>query len=147
MAHSPSGSARCYWKWLLHPVAGATRADRRPAFCVSSRAGWGGPTCVADTDECASSPCANGGGCAQSGSSAVSAGSAAVSVGSYRCSCAAGFAGADCEDDVDECASGPCANGGGAAPPPPTHASAPAPPNSCPKVASTHAERGQGKVQ
>ena len=40
--------------------------------------------CVSDIDECASSPCANGGVCSNN-------------VGSFSCSCAVGYTGSDCE--------------------------------------------------
>lgn len=43
--------------------------------------------------------CANGASCVDG-------------ISSYSCNCAAGFTGAYCNKDIDECASGPCFNGG-----------------------------------
>ena len=54
---------------------------------------------LADIDECASSPCRNGGTCVNG-------------FGSYSCNCDAGYTGDNCEIDIDECASSPCQNGG-----------------------------------
>ena len=53
----------------------------------------------ADTDDCASSPCQNGGVCTDA-------------VNSYSCACVAGYDGTNCETDVDECDQSPCDNGG-----------------------------------
>ena len=53
----------------------------------------------ADIDDCASSPCQNGGICADGSNS-------------YTCNCNVGYVGDDCETDADECASNPCLNNG-----------------------------------
>jgi surface protein len=63
------------------------------------RPGWTGEFCEASADVCLSSPCRNGGTCADG-------------VGSFVCVCAPGFTGSLCETDTDECASSPCRNGG-----------------------------------
>jgi hypothetical protein len=91
------------------------------------------PEITADAvDECASNPCRNGAVCTESGTDT------AVPVGTYRCTCMAGFANGwcdydyaveyalqcnvsnsgpsgelsgNCDTDVDECLSSPCANG------------------------------------
>ncbi|XP_022097501.1 uncharacterized protein LOC110982977 isoform X2 [Acanthaster planci] len=55
-----------------------------------------------DTDECASTPCQNGGTCADG-------------VNGYTCTCVAGYEGVDCGTDTYECASNPCENGGNCA--------------------------------
>ena len=52
-----------------------------------------------DIDECASSPCQNGGTCIDA-------------VNSYTCNCDLGYSGDYCETNIDECASIPCQNGG-----------------------------------
>ena len=92
---------------------------------------WSG-NCDVDVDECASSPCANGGTCTESTERAV------ISLHAYRCTCVAGFANGvceydfiveyttectvsesetasnatgNCDIDVDECDSSPCQNG------------------------------------
>lgn len=41
-----------------------------------------------------------------------SSGTSPACVGQYACSCAAGYAGTQCQTDVNECASSPCENGG-----------------------------------
>ncbi|XP_070181224.1 fibropellin-3-like [Littorina saxatilis] len=53
----------------------------------------------ADIDECASSPCQNGGSCVDQANA-------------YTCNCSAGYTGDHCQNDTDECASSPCQNGG-----------------------------------
>lgn len=58
-------------------------------------AGWEGPTCDDDTDECLSAPCQHSGRCTSS-------------INRYRCRCEPGYAGDNCEIDVDECQSHPC---------------------------------------
>jgi Notch-like protein len=88
--------------------------------------------CDMDVDECLSSPCQNGAECSESSTDS------AISLEAYRCACTAGFASGscayefiaeyaaectvaesddgalsgNCDVDVDECSSGPCANGG-----------------------------------
>ena len=52
-----------------------------------------------DIDDCASSPCQNGGTCVDG-------------INSYTCNCDLGFDGDNCETDIDDCASSPCQNGG-----------------------------------
>ena len=53
----------------------------------------------ADIDECASSPCQNGGTCVDGSNS-------------YTCICNVGYVGDNCEMDADKCASNPCLNNG-----------------------------------
>ena len=90
---------------------------------------------------CASSPCLNGGTCADEGdggfsctcaagysgttcatniddcitadggSPCLNGGTCTDGVASYSCSCLAGFTGTNCETNVDDCASNPCAHG------------------------------------
>ncbi|XP_035699569.1 fibropellin-1-like [Branchiostoma floridae] len=68
------------------------------ALCNNGR--WTGNDLVCEEiNECASSPCENGGTCADL-------------VNGYTCTCAPGYDGVNCETDVDECASTPCQNGG-----------------------------------
>jgi len=65
----------------------------------------GGETC-ANIQECASSPCKNGGTC-KDGKCTF-----AACIEQFSCTCARGFAGEVCQLNVDECASYPCVNGG-----------------------------------
>jgi hypothetical protein len=62
-----------------------------------------GKTCV-ETDECASAPCVQG-------QYPGYEGTCVESVGYYSCTCAAGYAGFNCEVELDECTSVPCYNG------------------------------------
>jgi hypothetical protein len=69
-------------------------AGRRAAKCDVLNGG----VCGTDINECLSSPCANGGACAEF-------------LGGYNCTCRVGSTGENCAFDVDECASKPCKNG------------------------------------
>ncbi|XP_066278630.1 fibropellin-1-like isoform X1 [Branchiostoma lanceolatum] len=94
--------------------------------------------CARDlTDQCAQSPCQNGGTCTDTGESYTcdcwaawtgdncetdvdeclqtpcqNQGSCTNTAGSYSCSCTDGWTGQNCGDDVDECLNSPCENGG-----------------------------------
>jgi len=54
---------------------------------------------TSDVDDCASSPCLNGGTCYDD-------------VNSYTCECVPGYNGSNCEIDIDDCVPNPCLNGG-----------------------------------
>jgi Notch-like protein len=81
--------------------------------------GWEGQECTYDSDECLSAPCVNGGECLESLAyqAALEAARgqkytvAPVAIGIFRCDCKHGWEGPRCNDDVDECSSGPCYNG------------------------------------
>ncbi|XP_078685403.1 uncharacterized protein LOC144918448 isoform X9 [Branchiostoma floridae x Branchiostoma belcheri] len=66
--------------------------------CVC-RDGWAGPRCT--ESPCVSEPCMNGATCLNI-------------TGGYQCTCPEGFAGVNCEININECASvpAPCKNGG-----------------------------------
>ena len=63
-------------------------------------------------DECESSPCQNGGQCVDDMWWPFESSFLADRKYGYTCSCPAGWAGFDCELDVDECSSSPCFDGG-----------------------------------
>ncbi|XP_024114885.1 sushi, nidogen and EGF-like domain-containing protein 1 isoform X1 [Oryzias melastigma] len=68
-----------------------------PSFTCSCLAGFTGQQCQIDVDECASSPCQNGGTCEDL-------------TNSFSCECPAGYTGLQCETDIDECDDRPCMN-------------------------------------
>ena len=62
-------------------------------------AGWEGPLCRQDVNECLSQPCKNGGTCNDG-------------LDTFHCTCLGGGVGLTCEEDVNECQSDPCTNNG-----------------------------------
>lgn len=62
-------------------------------------AGFTGPRCETDLDDCLMRPCANGATCLDG-------------VNRFSCVCPAGFSGRFCTVNLDDCASRPCLNGG-----------------------------------
>ncbi|XP_062851085.1 protein delta homolog 2 [Trichomycterus rosablanca] len=62
-------------------------------------AGFTGPYCETNIDDCLMSPCANGATCVDG-------------VNRFSCLCPAGFMGRFCTVNLDDCASQPCLNGG-----------------------------------
>ena len=70
-------------------------------ICTGCDAGWEGPTCETQTDNCAPNPCVNG--------------VCSNLVGDYVCTCTPGWTGTNCDQNIDNCVpapSGPCFNGG-----------------------------------
>nr|XP_023668679.1 protein jagged-2-like isoform X1 [Paramormyrops kingsleyae] len=68
-------------------------------FSCACKPGFSGIYCHENINDCASSPCQNGGTCVDG-------------VGSFQCFCADGWKGALCTFDVNECSCNPCKNGG-----------------------------------
>uniref|UniRef100_A0AAV2KYH3 Sushi, nidogen and EGF-like domain-containing protein 1 n=1 Tax=Knipowitschia caucasica TaxID=637954 RepID=A0AAV2KYH3_KNICA len=68
-----------------------------PSFTCSCLAGFTGRKCQIDVNECASSPCQNGGTCEDQ-------------INSFVCQCPPGYTGVRCEFDIDECKDKPCFN-------------------------------------
>uniref|UniRef100_A0A3Q3W7C4 EGF-like domain-containing protein n=1 Tax=Mola mola TaxID=94237 RepID=A0A3Q3W7C4_MOLML len=62
-------------------------------------AGFTGPRCETNMDDCLMRPCANGATCLDG-------------VNRFSCLCPAGFSGRFCTVNLDDCASQPCRNGG-----------------------------------
>ncbi|KAM3862885.1 protein delta homolog 2 [Diretmus argenteus] len=62
-------------------------------------AGFTGPRCETDIDDCLMKPCANGATCLDA-------------VNRFSCLCPEGFTGRFCTVNLDDCASQPCQNGG-----------------------------------
>lgn len=62
-------------------------------------AGFGGPNCLENLDDCSRNPCLNEGACIDD-------------INDYRCKCRPGFVGSHCEININDCLIRPCANGG-----------------------------------
>jgi hypothetical protein len=134
-------------------VCGYTFIAEYTAECHVSNSSLRG-NCDVDVDECASSPCLNGASCTDSQNRGSADGifnaleglsdsfglfgveqltqkvppSPPVAVHAYRCSCAPGWAGFNCAEDIDECASAPCQHLGWCA-------ESGCPPSGCPHLA------------
>ncbi|XP_028513086.1 neurogenic locus Notch protein [Exaiptasia diaphana] len=79
---------------------GAQCIDGVNSYTCKCAAGFTGPNCETNVDECAKfKPCQNGAKCIDG-------------VNSYKCECAPGFNGKNCETNVDDCVKKPCQNGG-----------------------------------
>ncbi|XP_018969574.2 protein delta homolog 2 [Cyprinus carpio] len=70
-----------------------------PELSCRCLAGYTGPRCETNMDDCLMRPCANGATCLDG-------------VNRFSCLCPAGFTGRFCTINLDDCASQPCLNGG-----------------------------------
>ncbi|KAH8289904.1 hypothetical protein KR018_002771, partial [Drosophila ironensis] len=66
-------------------------------FTCACPAGWHGRICQEEINECASSPCQNGGVCVDK-------------LAAYACACPMGYTGINCEEEILICADNPCQN-------------------------------------
>ncbi|XP_026469731.1 protein jagged-1b [Ctenocephalides felis] len=77
--------------------AGAGGSNAANGYQCLCDAGWEGPNCETNIDDCVGNPCEHGGSCIDL-------------VDGFRCECPSEWTGEHCETDVDECLSSPCAN-------------------------------------
>lgn len=68
-------------------------------WVCSCEAGWEGPYCSKNIDDCALDPCKNNAVCEDL-------------LRDFKCHCPDTWTGDTCEEDVDECSSNPCVDGG-----------------------------------
>ncbi|XP_030383778.1 protein eyes shut [Scaptodrosophila lebanonensis] len=66
-------------------------------FTCECPAGWHGRICQEEINECASSPCQNGGVCVDK-------------LAAYACACPMGYTGTNCEEEILICSDNPCQN-------------------------------------
>lgn len=69
---------------------GGSCSDGIGTFFCECLAGFRGPKCEEDINECASNPCKNGANCTDC-------------VNSYTCTCPSGFSGIHCENNTPDC--------------------------------------------
>ncbi|XP_038063463.1 protein crumbs-like isoform X2 [Patiria miniata] len=101
-------------------VNDATCADLIKDYNCSCWRGYEGKNCEVDVNECQDAPCLFGGVCYQRSNQSLYNGVNPLFPGQFSyanasgflCQCADGYKGTTCEIDIDECASGPCANNG-----------------------------------
>ncbi|NXY41066.1 CRUM1 protein, partial [Ceuthmochares aereus] len=74
-----------------------TCEDLFNSFHCACRAGWEGPLCEANIDDCQSSPCVHG--------------DCVDAVADFQCECFRGFIGKKCNINVDDCVRHQCLNG------------------------------------
>lgn len=96
--------------------------DKRARFHCFCTHGFTGETCDIEINACLSNPCQNAGSCSEEPGRLVNQNrSSAVwfqicwtysHSDRFRCDCVAGFVGARCEVETNECSSTPCDNGG-----------------------------------
>ncbi|KAK7104697.1 delta-like protein 1 [Littorina saxatilis] len=85
---------------LLKPCEnGGTCIDLTNDYECRCVAGFVGPRCTINVDDCEGGPCANGGRCTDL-------------VNDFLCECRPGWTGKDCSVNVDNCLTQPCRHGG-----------------------------------
>uniref|UniRef100_A0A8C5QP46 Delta-like protein n=1 Tax=Leptobrachium leishanense TaxID=445787 RepID=A0A8C5QP46_9ANUR len=101
------GECNCNYGWQGQycmecvPYPGCLHGSCHRPFECSCKLNWGGLLCNKDLNFCGTHrPCLNGGTCLN------------AEPDKYLCICSEGYLGTNCEIDIDECASNPCARGG-----------------------------------
>ena len=69
-------------------------------YSCSCNCGWSGSNCNSAVNQCATSPCANGGLCQNTGTCG------------YSCICPPGYTGSRCDITINYCSPNPCAVNG-----------------------------------
>lgn len=88
------GRSQCTFTWCYSSPDpchnGGSCSDGVGTFFCECLAGFRGPKCEEDINECASNPCKNGANCTDC-------------VNSYTCTCPSGFSGIHCENNTPDC--------------------------------------------
>uniref|UniRef100_A0A672QDE0 Delta-like protein n=1 Tax=Sinocyclocheilus grahami TaxID=75366 RepID=A0A672QDE0_SINGR len=101
IAVTTNGTAKAVWHILSNVCGPGGRCISQSGgnFTCACQPGFTGTYCHENINDCASSPCQNGGTCIDD-------------IDSFRCVCPDGFDGQLCELEVNECSGEPCLNGG-----------------------------------
>uniref|UniRef100_A0A7N6AHJ7 Delta-like protein n=1 Tax=Anabas testudineus TaxID=64144 RepID=A0A7N6AHJ7_ANATE len=101
VAVATNGTQKRVWRISSNVCGPHGRCISLPAgnFSCSCEPGFTGTYCHENINDCASSPCKNGGTCIDG-------------INSFKCFCPNGWEGSLCDDDVNECSRNPCQNGG-----------------------------------
>ncbi|XP_016388777.1 protein jagged-2 [Sinocyclocheilus rhinocerous] len=101
IAVTTNGTAKAVWHILSNVCGPHGRCISQSGgnFTCACQPGFTGTYCHENINDCASSPCQNGGTCIDD-------------IDSFRCVCPDGFDGQLCELEVNECSGEPCLNGG-----------------------------------
>ncbi|XP_029688534.1 protein jagged-2-like isoform X3 [Takifugu rubripes] len=100
VAVAPNDTQKGAWHISSNVCGPHGRCISRPAgnFSCSCEAGFTGIYCHENINDCASSPCRNGGTCIDG-------------INAFQCVCPDGWEGRLCDADVNECGRNPCQNG------------------------------------
>ena len=108
----------CYHAVILYFISSSPK-DGLAEYTCQCAPGFAGPNCSINIDDCAFNPCENGATCVVScqvlpPNTPCHTHLLTLQDGiqSYTCVCAAGWTGATCRDNIDDCVSTPCQNDG-----------------------------------